>query len=84
MPLPTVRQLAADLDLAPNTVAKAYRELEQAGLVVTAGRRGTFVADVRPLPAAERRARLARAAAAYLDEAARLGFSAADAAAALR
>ncbi len=43
--LPTVRRLAADLGLAPNTVARTYRELEQSGLVRTAGRRGTVVAE---------------------------------------
>lgn len=43
--LPTVRRLAADLGLAPNTVARTYRELEQAGWVRTAGRRGTVVAE---------------------------------------
>jgi DNA-binding transcriptional regulator YhcF (GntR family) len=42
--LPTVRQLAADLGLAVNTVAKAYRQLELAGLIETRGRHGTFVA----------------------------------------
>jgi DNA-binding transcriptional regulator YhcF (GntR family) len=42
--LPTVRQLAGDLDLAVNTVARAYRELEMAGLVETRGRHGSFVA----------------------------------------
>lgn len=42
--LPTVRRLAAELGLAPNTVARTYRELEQAGVVRTAGRRGTVVA----------------------------------------
>jgi DNA-binding transcriptional regulator YhcF (GntR family) len=41
--LPPIRQLAADLDLAPGTVARAYRELEAAGLIVTEGRRGTRV-----------------------------------------
>ena len=41
--LPTVRRLAADLGLAVNTVARAYRELEGAGLVETRGRAGTFV-----------------------------------------
>lgn len=41
--LPTVRRLAADLALAPNTVARAYRELEAAGLVETRGRAGTTV-----------------------------------------
>lgn len=42
--LPTVRRLADDLGLAANTVARAYRELEQAGVVQTRGRHGTFVA----------------------------------------
>jgi GntR family transcriptional regulator len=42
--LPPIRQLAGDLGLAPGTVARAYRELESAGLVVSAGRRGTRVA----------------------------------------
>jgi DNA-binding transcriptional regulator YhcF (GntR family) len=41
--LPPVRQLAGELGLAANTVARAYRELEQAGLVETRGRAGTLV-----------------------------------------
>jgi DNA-binding transcriptional regulator YhcF (GntR family) len=41
--LPTVRRLAADLGLAVNTVARAYRELEEAGLIETRGRAGTYV-----------------------------------------
>ena len=41
--LPTVRQLAADLGLAANTVARAYRELEADSVIATYGRRGTFV-----------------------------------------
>lgn len=41
--LATVRQLAADLGLAANTVARAYRELEADGVIETHGRRGTFV-----------------------------------------
>ena len=41
--LPPVRALAADLGLAVNTVARAYRELEIAGLVETRGRLGTVV-----------------------------------------
>lgn len=41
--LATVRQAAADLGLAVNTVARAYRELEADGVVVTRGRQGTFV-----------------------------------------
>ncbi|MGX9297044.1 GntR family transcriptional regulator [Tsukamurella paurometabola] len=50
--LPSVRRLAADLDIAPNTVARAYRELEQSGVVVTRGRGGTVVADASAAPAA--------------------------------
>lgn len=46
--LPTVRRLAADLGIAPNTVARTYRELEQAGIVRTAGRRGTVIAAPSP------------------------------------
>jgi DNA-binding transcriptional regulator YhcF (GntR family) len=41
--LPPVRQLATELGLAANTVARAYRELEQAGLVQTRGRAGTVI-----------------------------------------
>ena len=51
--LPTVRRLAADLGLAPNTVARAYKELEHDGVVATAGRRGTVVADPHVEVAAE-------------------------------
>ena len=41
--LPPVRTLASQLGLAPNTVAKAYRELEHAGAIETRGRHGSFV-----------------------------------------
>jgi DNA-binding transcriptional regulator YhcF (GntR family) len=41
--LPTVRALADTLGVATNTVARAYRELEHAGLVTTRGRAGTVV-----------------------------------------
>jgi DNA-binding transcriptional regulator YhcF (GntR family) len=41
--LPPVRTLAAELGLAAATVARAYRELEQAGVVETRGRAGTVV-----------------------------------------
>ena len=42
--LPPVRTLATSLDLAANTVARAYKELEALGVVETRGRAGTFVA----------------------------------------
>ena len=46
--LPTVRELAGKMGLAVNTVARAYRELESAGVLETRGRFGTFVARVDP------------------------------------
>jgi DNA-binding transcriptional regulator YhcF (GntR family) len=59
--LPTVRRLATDLGLAVNTVGRAYRELEEARLIETRGRAGSFVSA-----AGERgRERASRAAAEY-------------------
>ena len=43
--LPTVREVVADLAINPNTVAKAYRDLEREGLVVARQGRGTFIAN---------------------------------------
>jgi DNA-binding transcriptional regulator YhcF (GntR family) len=43
--LPSIRALAEQLQLASNTVARAYRELEHAGVVTTRGRAGTVVND---------------------------------------
>jgi len=44
--LPTVRQLAARLAINPNTIAKAYRQLEQEGIIVTKPGAGAFVANL--------------------------------------
>ncbi len=63
--LPSIRQLAGDLQLANGTVARAYRELEAEGLVTSRVRHGTVVAARPPMPAGERHARLAAAARAY-------------------
>jgi DNA-binding transcriptional regulator YhcF (GntR family) len=70
--LPTVRALADELGLAVNTVAKAYRELETAGVIETRGRAGSFVA--LSADAAERA--LQEAAAAYAARARSLGVDA--------
>jgi GntR family transcriptional regulator len=72
--LPSIRQLAADLEIAPGTVARAYRELETAGLIESRGRRGTRVVDIPPAPIAdEREARLAQAADEFALRATELG-----------
>jgi DNA-binding transcriptional regulator YhcF (GntR family) len=73
--MPTVRGLAEDLGLAPNTVAKAYRALEADGVIETRGRHGTFIAAAGD--AAHRQA--AAAAAAYARRAHRLGLDRAGA-----
>ena len=75
-PLPTVRQLAGDLGVAPNTVARAYADLQDAGWLVSEGRRGTRVAS--KTPAGDRRARtnaLADAATRFVDSLRHRGYS---------
>jgi DNA-binding transcriptional regulator YhcF (GntR family) len=78
--LPTVRQLAGDLGLAVNTVARAYRELEMAGLIETRGRQGTFVAG----PLSQTREQAVQAAREYLEKMGDLGFDNAQAVAIVR
>lgn len=75
--LPTVRDLATQLGLAPGTVARSYRELERDGVVVTRGRAGTFVADEPPHsePLRERRERLRMAAERYVFDMRQLGVA---------
>lgn len=82
--LPTVRQLARDLDLANGTVARAYRELDAAGLVTANGRHGTVVASATPMSSADRRARLRDTADAFVRAARQLGASDEDVSVALR
>ena len=68
--LPTVRALAGDLSVAVNTVARAYRELEQAGVVETRGRSGTFIAAAGD----DQRAEALAAARAYAEVISRVGL----------
>jgi DNA-binding transcriptional regulator YhcF (GntR family) len=73
--LPTIRRFAADLGLAVNTVGRAYRELEEAGLIETRGRAGSFVSA-----AGERGLERARRAAAdYADVIASVGIDTGEA-----
>ena len=72
--LPAVRALAEKLDVAPHTVARAYKELEAAGVVATRGRHGTVV-SARD----ERLGDLSQAAAAYAAVAKSRGASFAEA-----
>jgi GntR family transcriptional regulator len=44
--LPTVRQLSQQLTINPNTIAKAYRQLEQEGIIVTRAGAGAFIANL--------------------------------------
>ncbi len=67
--LPTVRELAGQLGVAVNTVARAYRELESAAIVETRGRFGTFIARYDPTDAA-----MAAAAREYVQVARGLGL----------
>jgi GntR family transcriptional regulator len=74
--LPSVRDLALQLVINPNTIAAAYREMERAGLVHTQRGRGTFIAEIsNPSSVAERRRLLQKHVDALLTEATHLGFS---------
>jgi len=68
--LPPLRQLAADLGLANGTVARAYRLLEEAGVLETRGRQGTFVARQHQELSKEERLEVLRAKTAELIQAA--------------
>jgi len=83
--LPTVRQLAGDLGVAPNTVARAYAELQRDGWLASEGRRGTHVAP--RTPATDKRARttaLRDAIAQFLTTLAHRGYSESEVAGALQ
>jgi GntR family transcriptional regulator len=72
--LPTVREVVADLAINPNTVAKAYRELERDGLVVARQGRGTFVANTLAPASLRHHDELRNALERWLDAADRAGL----------
>jgi len=74
--LPSVRQLATELGVNPNTVAKAYQLLELEGTIVTVRRRGAFVGEGSAAQAAQaHKKRVAQIVGGLLEEARRLGLS---------
>jgi GntR family transcriptional regulator len=74
--LPSVRQLSRDLVINPNTVARAYTELEREGLLNNRPGRGVFVAEPKDeLTRDARRRRLLESVDRFLTEAVHLGFS---------
>ena len=84
-PLPTVRQLAGDLGVAPNTVARAYSELQEDGWLTSDGRRGTRVTSEAPVNAKRARAGALREAVdRFVTTMAHHGYSEAEVAVALR
>lgn len=77
--LPTVRQLAVDLSINPNTVARAYRELEMEGILDTHQGSGTFVGRRRPeIDRIERERMLDRLVTDLLARATTFGFTLPD------
>lgn len=74
--LPTVRQLAVDLAINPNTVMRAYRELELGGLLETHQGTGTFISDKKPeKKTAERERQLSQMAGEFAARAGAAGFT---------
>lgn len=77
--LPSVRQLSRELVVNPNTIARAYSELEREGVLNTRQGLGVFVAEPQDdLSAGARRERLTEALDRFLTEAVHLGFSGED------
>ena len=74
--LPTVRQLAVDLAINPNTVMRAYRELELGGLLETHQGTGTFISEKKPeKKTVERERQLGQMAGEFAARAGAAGFT---------
>jgi GntR family transcriptional regulator len=83
--LPTVRQLAVDLAINPNTVMRAYRELELTGLLETHQGTGTFIGSKKiEKKSAERERQLSQMAGEVAARAGAAGFTVEDLIARLR
>ena len=75
--LPTVRALASDLRVNFNTIARAYRILDEERIISTQQGRGTYITEIPPPEISEklRRESLAELTQRFINEAFRLGFS---------
>lgn len=73
--LPSVRELAGRLTVNPNTISRAYQELEREGLIESLRGRGTFVAQVKALEPPVRRLRISDALDNLIREGLRLGVA---------
>jgi len=74
--LPTVRQVAVDLAINPNTVMRAYREMEIRGILDTQQGAGTFIAEQRAsIPKEERQRQLAQLVGEFISRAGLLGLT---------
>jgi GntR family transcriptional regulator len=77
--LPTVRQMAVDLSVNPNTVVRAYRELELTGVITTHQGTGTFLTEVKiERSEAERERKLDQLVGEFVARAGREGFTVKD------
>src|SRR3954463_5451533 len=77
--LPTVRQVAVDLSINPNTVVRAYRELEIRGVLETQQGTGTFISQQKvKLDEVERQRQLAQLVAEFVSRAGAAGFTVED------
>ena len=77
--LPTVRQVAVDLEINPNTVVRAYRELEIRGVIETQQGMGTYVANKKVKhDEVERQRRLTQIVTDFVARAGAAGFTVAD------
>jgi DNA-binding transcriptional regulator YhcF (GntR family) len=81
--LPTVRALASQLGVVPNTVAKAYRALEDDAYLVGRGRAGTFVVEAPPSAVDDSQAALEEAAERFAERVRQLGAGRTEAEAAV-
>jgi GntR family transcriptional regulator len=77
--LPTVRQVAVDLAINPNTVMRAYREMEIRGILDTQQGAGTFIAEQQKAVSSEERSRqLTQLAGEFVARAGSMGFTLAE------